>query len=108
MLGIRNDASEKYNISAIMGSLNNAQDFRAYYLNFTQQVRSKARERGYLGRSVQGLGCALSLRAPRSCTGPLPALGTPVTWYPRPFRSCTGVLPRSITVFKARCGRPGP
>ncbi|KXZ50707.1 hypothetical protein GPECTOR_15g391 [Gonium pectorale] len=38
VLGIRNDASEPYNISAIMGSLNNAADFRAYYWNFTQQV----------------------------------------------------------------------
>ncbi|KAG2454227.1 hypothetical protein HYH02_001261 [Chlamydomonas schloesseri] len=38
VVGIRNEAAEKYNISAIMGSLNNAQDFRAYYWNFTQQV----------------------------------------------------------------------
>ncbi|KAG2489387.1 hypothetical protein HYH03_012029 [Edaphochlamys debaryana] len=38
VLGIRNDAAEAYNISAIMGSLNNAEDFRAYYWNFTQQL----------------------------------------------------------------------
>ncbi len=38
VVAIRNEAAEKYNISAIMGSLNNAQDFRAYYWNFTQQV----------------------------------------------------------------------
>lgn len=38
VVGIRNEAAEKYNISAVMGSLNNAQDFRAYYWNFTQQV----------------------------------------------------------------------
>ncbi|GIL69103.1 hypothetical protein Vretimale_17308 [Volvox reticuliferus] len=38
VLGIRNEASEDYNISMIMGSLNSAQEFRSYYWNFTQQV----------------------------------------------------------------------
>ncbi|EFJ43001.1 hypothetical protein VOLCADRAFT_109993 [Volvox carteri f. nagariensis] len=38
VLGVRNEASENYNISMIMGSLNNAQEFRAYYWNFTQQL----------------------------------------------------------------------
>ncbi|PNH04580.1 Translocon-associated protein subunit alpha [Tetrabaena socialis] len=38
VLGVHNDASEPYNVSAIMGSLNNAQQFGTYYWNFTQQL----------------------------------------------------------------------
>ncbi|GFR51632.1 hypothetical protein Agub_g13988 [Astrephomene gubernaculifera] len=42
VLGVRNEASEAYNVSAIMGSLNNAADFSAYYWNFTQQIYFQA------------------------------------------------------------------
>lgn len=36
--GIRNEASEAYNITAILGSVNMASDFRLYVQNFTEQV----------------------------------------------------------------------
>jgi hypothetical protein len=35
---MRNDGSEPYNVSAIMGSLNSPVDFKRYFYNFTQQV----------------------------------------------------------------------
>lgn len=41
VLGIRNDAIEPYNVSAVMGSLNSPIDFKRYFYNFTQQVRTQ-------------------------------------------------------------------
>eukprot|EP00798_Chlamydomonas_sp_ICE-L_P028292 gene28292-31402_t len=38
VLGIRNDASEAYNVTSILGSLNSPMDFRMHIQNFTQQV----------------------------------------------------------------------
>ncbi|GAX75809.1 hypothetical protein CEUSTIGMA_g3252.t1 [Chlamydomonas eustigma] len=38
VLGIHNDASELYNITAIMGSLNTPTDFSIFIQNFTQQI----------------------------------------------------------------------
>lgn len=38
VLGIHNDASEAYNITAILGSLNSPADFRLYVQNFTENV----------------------------------------------------------------------
>eukprot|EP00798_Chlamydomonas_sp_ICE-L_P015427 gene15427-21510_t len=38
MLGIRNDASETYNVTAILGSLNSPMDFRMHIQNFTQMI----------------------------------------------------------------------
>ncbi|CAD7701158.1 unnamed protein product [Ostreobium quekettii] len=37
LLGFRNEGSEPVNVSAIMGSLNHAGDFRVYYQNFSMQ-----------------------------------------------------------------------
>lgn len=45
-LGIHNDGSESYNISAIMGSLNSPQDFKVFFYNFTQQVYFEVVEPG--------------------------------------------------------------
>ena len=38
VVGLHNNANERLNITAIMGSLNNAQAFHQYYQNFTYQV----------------------------------------------------------------------
>lgn len=38
VVGIHNHASEPYNISAIMGSVNSPMDFSIYLLNFTQRL----------------------------------------------------------------------
>lgn len=38
VLGLRNDASELYNITAILGSINMPADFKLYVQNFTEQV----------------------------------------------------------------------
>lgn len=38
VLGVHNDASEAYNVTAILGSLNSPMDFRMYIQNFTQSV----------------------------------------------------------------------
>mmetsp|Transcript_36631 Transcript_36631/g.81524 ORF Transcript_36631/g.81524 Transcript_36631/m.81524 type:complete len:238 (-) Transcript_36631:670-1383(-) len=38
VLGIHNDATEQYNITAIMGSLNSPNDFSIFVQNFTEQI----------------------------------------------------------------------
>ena len=39
VLGIHNDASETYNITSIMGSVNSPADFKTFIHNLTHQVR---------------------------------------------------------------------
>lgn len=39
VVGIRNDATEAYNITSIMGSVNSPADFKTYIHNLTHQVR---------------------------------------------------------------------
>lgn len=46
VLGLRNDAAEPYNVSAILGSLNSPIDFKRYFYNFTQQVYFQVVEPG--------------------------------------------------------------
>lgn len=41
MLGLHNDASEAYNITSIMGSVNSPADFKTYIHNLTHQVRGR-------------------------------------------------------------------
>lgn len=38
LLGLHNEASEMYNVSAILGSLNSPTDFSIFVQNFTNQV----------------------------------------------------------------------
>ena len=39
VLGFHNEATEAYNVTAIMGSLNSPTDFAIHVQNFTQQVQ---------------------------------------------------------------------
>lgn len=39
VVGIHNEGPETYNITAVMGSINNVKNFKDYHQNFTTQVR---------------------------------------------------------------------
>lgn len=42
VVGIHNEGPETYNITAVMGSINNVKNFKDYHQNFTTQVRPLA------------------------------------------------------------------
>lgn len=45
VVGVHNKGDDRLNITAIMGSLNNAQAFNQYFQNFTYQVCSHLKKR---------------------------------------------------------------